>query len=565
MTAPTYEKPTETESALSAATTKNRAVLASSLNPAERKKADQDEMQGWIDKQVYDVIDEKIARKQCREHKATIIDSRFVYAIKAPSPEYPNGRVKARCVARGFQDRRIDIDSNSPTASSDSRRTFISIALALGLSISIADIKQAYLNADLLGITSVYLKPPPGYGKPGKLWKLRKAVYGLSDAGTAWYECISHRLLANGWTKMIEDPCIYRRGNQLAALYVDDMMTAAKSPEESLKCITDLHFNLGKGRSLQTNDDFAGVQIIFDGKDTRTTQSITLSQEKYATEEVKDPSWARKAATPLPVTTLPREREKENKLDATGHHSYRSVVGKIMWLATTTRPDLSYTASYLARGLASPSDRDFELADRCSRYIKDTADLVLIYPKINWDQAELTVVSDAAFAAPRDDFRSQSGHLILLHDKNNANLVQWKSATQTVKSANSSMAAECIAAKPAWILGIYLRNLIKGMTGKFLKLNFAIDNDDLYKAVKLRKRAIPKDRSLTLTVHQLRESADEDGVTVKFTPGKVNIADGLTKPLPNYDNLKKVMQGQIADLGTEVDPLAPKREATTRQ
>ena len=275
----------------------------------------------------------------------------MVYALKAASPEYPKGRVKSRCVARGFQDQRQDIDSNSPTAFSDSRRIFLSVALAMKLGVAIADIKQAYLNADLLSITSVFLKPPPGYGTPGILWKLRKAVYGLSDAGTAWYECISNRLLSLGWTKMVEDPCLYRRSKQLAALYVDDLLTAAATDDEALACIKELGYKLGKGRPLENEDDFAGVQISISGKTLKSSDQLILSQESYAKHEIRDPAWARKANTPLPITTLPRDRESEIKLDVKGHQSYRSIVGKLMWLATTTRPDLSYAASYLLEAL----------------------------------------------------------------------------------------------------------------------------------------------------------------------------------------------------------------------
>ena len=169
------------------------------------------------------------------------------------------------------------------------------------------------------------------------------------------------------------------------------------------------------------------------------------------------------------------------------------------------------------------------------------------------------MISDAAFAAPRDDFRSQSGYLTIIHDNESCNLVQWKSAAQTQKSVGSSMAAECYAAKPAWIHGLYVCDMIHHLTGRILPLNLVTDNDDLYKVIKIRKRAIPKDRSLTLAVYQLRESADMDNVNVLFTPGKVNAADGLTKPLSDLSSLFDIMKGKPSHIGKDVDPMAPKR------
>ena len=78
--------------------------------------------------------------------------------------------------------------------------------------------------------------------------------------------------------------------------------------------------------------------------------------------------------------------------------------------------------------------------------------------------------------------------------------------------------------------------------------------------VKQRKRTIPKDRSLTIAVHQLRESADLDEVSVLFEPGKTNPSDGLTKILPDSKYLIDVMNGEIGHFGKDLDPQGPKRE-----
>ena len=545
-----------------AAVSKNQAVPASGLTPKEKQDSEAAEIGGFRENNVMVEVNENEAKQAARRKQGTIISTRFVYARKAASIEYPNGRVKARCVARGFQDTRPDVDANSPAASSDSRRTFLAVAKARRLCVAIADVKQAYTNADLLTDYDVYLVPPPGYTKPGKLWKLRKAVYGLSDAGTAWYECISARLQLLGWVKIPEDPCLYQRNGQMVALYVDDLLAASSTDAQAIKIINELGFKLGKARPLVSGDDFAGVYIEFSGRDFKTSPEIKITQKKYAENEINHCVWNRKSTTPLPTTLAQRERDKEEKLDSSGHRTYRSMIGKLMWLAVTSRPDLAYAASYLSRALASPSDRDFQLADRALAYAKATADECLIYPDIDWDSAELTVVADASFAAPRDDYKSQTGYFIVLHDKKKGSMLTWKSQQQKTKSAGSSMAAECLSAKVAWAHGIYLRDLIASLVpqARTLPVNMVTDNDDLYKMVKERKRAIPKDRSLTIAIHQLRESADLDRVSVLFQPGKSNPSDALTKPLPDDKNLIDAMKGHIDNFGKDLDPLGPKRK-----
>jgi len=112
-------------------------------------------------------------------------------------------------------------------------------------------------------------------------------------------------------------------------------------------------------------------------------------------------------------------------------------------------------------------------------------------------------------------------------------------------------------------MGLHLRALINGMSSgkQQLQLRCTTDNDDLYKAINIRKRSVPKDRSLTLSVYNLRECADLEKVTLCFVPGLANPADALTKPLSDMDNLVKLMRSEAINMGQEADPMGPKREA----
>ena len=49
------------------------------------------------------------------------------------------------------------------------------------------DVKSAFLNGDLK--EEVYVQPPPSFavaGEEGKVYRLRKALYGLRQALRAW-------------------------------------------------------------------------------------------------------------------------------------------------------------------------------------------------------------------------------------------------------------------------------------------------------------------------------------------------------------------------------------------
>ena len=84
-------------------------------------------------------------------------------------------RFKARIVAKGYsQVKGLDYDETfAPVTRYDSLRLIIALALHLGLDMSQADIKSAFLNRDLN--EEVWMMPPPGIGLD------RKVHYFLSQ------------------------------------------------------------------------------------------------------------------------------------------------------------------------------------------------------------------------------------------------------------------------------------------------------------------------------------------------------------------------------------------------
>ena len=71
------------------------------------------------------------------------------------------------------------------------------------------DITTAFLHGEPLD-REVYLFPPPEAQKaPNTLWKLKKAVYGLSDAGLKWYKRVVAVLQSLGGRKSEMDTAVF--------------------------------------------------------------------------------------------------------------------------------------------------------------------------------------------------------------------------------------------------------------------------------------------------------------------------------------------------------------------
>ena len=69
------------------------------------------------------------------------------------------------------------------------------------------DIKSAFLQGKPLNRT-VYLKPPKE-ANTSKAWKLKQAVYGLSDAGRHWYDRVKIEFLKLGLTVSKLDKAVF--------------------------------------------------------------------------------------------------------------------------------------------------------------------------------------------------------------------------------------------------------------------------------------------------------------------------------------------------------------------
>ena len=119
-----------------------------------------------------------------------LVGSGWVFKVKRNADRSVE-RFKARIVAKGYsQVKGLDYDETfAPVIRYDSLRLIIALALHLGLDMSQADIKSAFLNGDLN--KEAWIMPPPGIGLDGKVLRLLKSLYGLKQAPLAWFERLS--------------------------------------------------------------------------------------------------------------------------------------------------------------------------------------------------------------------------------------------------------------------------------------------------------------------------------------------------------------------------------------
>ncbi|CAN0133016.1 unnamed protein product, partial [Heterosigma akashiwo] len=118
---------------------------------------------------------------------------------------------------------------------------------------------------------------------------------------------------------------------------------------------------------------------------------------------------------------------------------YRTFVGKLLYPANLTRPDLSPTVGCLARYMDNPgAHQNMAMVKRTLCYLKGTTDRGLLYHR-----GAVTDMSRALVAfsdSDLDDHRSTTGYCTFLGEC----LIAWKAIKQDI-TALSSTHAEHVA------------------------------------------------------------------------------------------------------------------------
>ncbi|CAM9822090.1 unnamed protein product, partial [Choristocarpus tenellus] len=262
----------------------------------------------------------------------------------------------------------------SPVVGFDLIRAVLATAGNRNLIINSLDFTQAHLNAPVP--EDVWLQLPNG-----SIVKAARAIYGLEQSAMEWYKELKVTILAEGWRVTDFEACLYVKRSEdgrIAVLfhYVDDISLTGNFLEE-IKRMKSTLLTKYEGRDLGTPDKLVGVAI------TRDEPGITLDQHFYAESIVREgmrSTELRSTSSPLsPGMDLTARRTDEEELDQR-YKPYRTILGKLMFLAGTTRPDLSNSVRELGRYAASPCDRYWRGLQHVLRYLAGTTKVGIDYP-----------------------------------------------------------------------------------------------------------------------------------------------------------------------------------------
>lgn len=480
----------------------------------------QEELAALQSKGVYEVTDLPTGHQP--------IDLRWVFTYKL-RPDGAVERHKARLVAKGYtQQEGIDYyEVWAPTGRLAAYRTLLAHAASNDLPVLLLDFKTAFLNGRLH--EEIYVSQPPGFHDGSShVWRLHRALYGLKQAANAWHSALHAALCNLGYTPSCVDPAVYVRhapsGVLILHTHVDDC--AGTGPPAEVQSDFESLLQQFDGRLLGEihNQMFLGMYHERDWE----AKVIYISNPRQIEKILADHnmSTCKGIASPFDHKVHLQATTEYDKCEHPKLSSYAAIVGALMYISCATRPDLSFTASMLARFMANPSDQHLSQAIRALRYLSKTRHARLVLGGIPDSSTPLQVWSDSDHAGCVETSRSTSGLVVSMLG---SSVIYWRSARQSTV-AKSTMLAEYYAASTAADEAVYFRHLLTELGYTLPSTPLMCDNRS---ACVILQKPIVNDMSryARVNAHYVRERIDLGELEVVSAKTDEMIADVMTKAL----------------------------------
>ncbi|OLQ12591.1 Copia protein [Symbiodinium microadriaticum] len=383
--------------------------------------------------------------------------------------------------------------------------------------------------------TSIFMRPPddpvsrqaiPEWLQPDLLYKLSAPVYGQANAPRRWYIHVRKVLTELGWITHTLDPCLFLfvekvKGTDIVVavlgLHVDDLILA---------CLNGFKHHLDAvyesftwGKAWESRD------FVFVGRRIRQhpDHSITVDQASYVSE--------------VPVT-----KTKLDPAEPLSNHpelitEFRSGIGSLQWLASTTRGDISADVSLLQRPPPELTVADLLEINAVLRYVKATNDAYYKIVSVPWNDMLLVAYGDSGFGnAPNG--KSQGGLVVVATSKQalegpqEASLMEWRSYRHQ-RVLRSTLAAEAASLDKAEDYGNFLAAMLSEMHDA--------SHQATMRAPLIEVLPVTDARSLWDAVHRLTTSFQEKRVEIsiaalrqqcrnlRWVPTEMQMADAMTK------------------------------------
>ena len=160
---------------------------------------------------------------------------------------------------------------------------------------------------------------------------------------------------------------------------------------------------------------------------------ITINQNDYG-KDIK----------PIPVESA-RKKDLDELLSDKERKQNQGLLGKILWLSSQTRPDLSYNTLEQSTFGKSPRIRDLLSLTKSAKRIEEGHQAISFYRlNLEKDNIQIVTFSDASLGNLPNKQHSGRGFLVFLTNGETFNIISW-SSNKIKRVVHSVFGAETLA------------------------------------------------------------------------------------------------------------------------
>ena len=413
-------------------------------------------------------------------------------------------------------------------------KAVLSLAASKGRNrlVGLHDVSVAFFHAE--ADENLFVKPPADLATPGKVWRLKKAMYGTRRASLLWQQKVKEVMEKAGFVSIKVVPNLYyhKEWDVTTAVHGDDFISDGV-PESLDKLDTVLKENF-----MVKVEPRVGPGGASAGKYLNRTLSWDSNgfkwepDEKHARAIVEELGLMGAKAAPTPGTSATGATMTDALDELTKEEAalFRSVAGRAQYLAMD-RKDIQYSVKEIMQHMSNPNKLGMARLKRLGRYLIDAGSYQQLY-KYQDMPSEVTVLADSDWAGDKVSRKSTSSGDLFFGN----HLLESYSSTQQV-IALSSGEAEFYAIGKAAALGLMMKHIYEELG---LKIGLVVLSDSSAGRAMCQRTGCGRVRHIETRFLWIQEQQLKQKLAIKAVRTENNTADVGTKHL-GADLMKKLM------------------------
>ena len=532
----------------------NAARLVRGPNePTVKQALEAGDRAGWIDAIRSEVLDQLLDPNQPslvatdrsqvglggKPYKVFRTATRLVRKVEPKDPRIERKK-KARICCDSSSLRGLFDDTYSPTVQSLTLSIMQHLSLMHGMEEILCDTVGAFLcqpypcgpdDPEAYVMLDDRISDVCGLPR-GQLYRIVRYLYGLPDAGKAYYEAYSKLLMDNGFKRSCYDPCLFFRfepdGSACYAwCHVDDTYVIGTNIGNINNFLGIMERSQYEITVKELIDSYIGIriEILSDGRKKMSQPKILNDLfVKYNVKEV-----------PGAITPCRPPSTRDPDVTLVDPSEYLSLLGSLIFVLKT-RLDIAFAVSHAATKSRAPVMEDMLDLLQILQYLYQTRDFGLIWKVGNpGDPLTLVCYVDASWLST-PDMKSQSGYMMSFGD---SPPFYGKSCKQpTVMSSTSGAEQRALFQLTQEIV------FVVGMCEEIrhpivLPVKIYEDNQSTLLLSTRLTGQLKKSRHFLMLVYYVKEQVERGVISIEYIQSELNVADILTKGVFGRDFVYK--------------------------